>query len=191
VLAAVAADADAFEELFRRYRRVVVMYAARRCERPADVDDVVSETFIAALTAAGRYDPSKGEVRAWLLGIAHNQLGLLRRNAGRQRGLAAIADRDSRLSEDAFARLLEQISAAQEGTAMQRALGQLTDEQREALLLVSRDELGPKEAAVVVGVSAAAFRVRLFRARRTMQALMPAAETDAWRGLPLPKEAEK
>jgi RNA polymerase sigma factor (sigma-70 family) len=72
-----AEDPEAFAELFRRYRRVVVLYVARRCDRAADVDDVVDETFLGALEAAERYDPRKGEVRAWLLGIARNQLGLL------------------------------------------------------------------------------------------------------------------
>jgi RNA polymerase sigma factor (sigma-70 family) len=191
VLAAVAADPDAFEELFRRYRRIVLMYAARRCERPVDVDDVVTETFIAVLEAAERYDPSKGEVRAWLLGIAHNQLGLLRRDERRQRGLAVAVGHEAGLSDDAFSRLLDQISAVQEGEATQRALALLTEHQREALLLVSRDELSLKEAAAVVGVSAAAFRVRLFRARRTMQALMPPAGADVQRCPPRPKEAKK
>jgi RNA polymerase sigma factor (sigma-70 family) len=191
VVAAVAADPDAFEELFRRYRRVVLRYAAGRCDRPADVDDVVTETFLAALDAAGRYDPRKGEVRAWLLGIARNQLGMLRRDERRQRAIAAASSSYAALSEDAFGRLLEQISAAQEGRAMQTALALLTEEQREALLLVSRDELSPKEAAAVVGVSPAAFRVRLFRARRAMASLMPAAGADSWRSVLLPTEAEK
>lgn len=191
VVAAVATDPEAFEELFRRYRRIVLRYAASRCERPADVDDVATETFLAALDAAERYDPRKGEVRAWLLGIAHNQLGLLRRNETRQRGVAAAAGSDLALSEDAFGRLLEQIAAAQQGEAMQAALAKLTDDQREALLLVSRDKLSLTEAATVAGVSAATFRVRLFRARRTMAALMPAAGADASRSLPMPKEASK
>jgi RNA polymerase sigma-70 factor (ECF subfamily) len=167
------------------------MYAARRCERPADVDDVVAETFIAVLEAAERYDPSKGEVRVWLLGIAHNQLGLLRRNERRQRGLVVAAGREAGLSEDAFSCLLERISAVQEGEAMQRALAQLAGDQREALLLVSGDELSLKEAAAVVGITAAAFRVRLFRARRTMRSLLPPAGADVQRGAPRAREARK
>ena len=143
------------------------------------------------LEAAGRYDPSRGEVRAWLLGIAHNQLGLLRRNESRQRGLEVAARREVGLSEDGVSRLLEQISAVQEGITMQRAMGQLTDDQREALLLVSRDDLSLKEAAAVIGISATAFRVRLFRARRTMQALIPPPDTDIPCSMPRQKEAEK
>lgn len=188
VLAAIRSDADAFEELFRRYRRPVILYAARRCEQAADVDDVVMETFMAALDAVERYDPKKGEPRAWLLGIAHNRVELLRRRERHQRGLEASASRQAELSDDAFARILEEMAAAQEGVAIASALAQLTADQREALLLVSADDLSPREAAGVVGISGAAFRVRLFRARRAMQNLLPAMSQDFQPHLPRPTE---
>lgn len=190
MLAAIAEDRDAFEELFRRYRRIVLGYAARRCDRPADIDDVVAATFLAALECAEQYDAGRGEVRSWLLGIAHNQLGLLRRSQRRLHNAERVAVRELQLSEDAFNRLVEQLAAAQEGASLQRALQQLPDGQREALILVSGDELSLKEAAAVAGISAPAFRVRLFRARRTMQALLP-ADPERQRYSPLPKEADK
>ena len=191
VVGRLAKDPAALEELFRRYRRIVLLYAARRCRRPADVDDVVAATFLAALESCERYDPRRGEVRPWLLGIARNQLGLLRRGEQRQQGLAFAAGAAGELSEDAFARLLEQIAAAQESVAMQRALARLPEDQREALLLVSRDDLSQKEAAAVLGITATAFRVRLLRARRAMRSLLPPAEIEYQRPWPRPKEAEK
>jgi RNA polymerase sigma-70 factor, ECF subfamily len=191
VVARLADDPGALEELFRRHRRSVLMYAARRCERPADVDDVVAETFLAALEFADRYDPSKGEVRAWLLGIAHNQVGLIRRGERRQRGIELAAGRECELSEDAFGRLVEQMAAAQESAAIQRALERLTHDEREALLLVGRDDLSQKEAAAVLGISATAFRVRLLRARRAMRALLPPAVPEYSPAWALPKEVEK
>jgi RNA polymerase sigma-70 factor (ECF subfamily) len=191
VVAALADDPEAFAELFRRYRRVVVLYVARRCDRAADVDDVVAETFLGALAAAERYDPRKGEVRAWLLGIAGNQIGLMRRSQRRQQGIALAVRRETELSEEALARLLEQMAAAQEGPEMWRALKRLPDDQREALLLVSRDDLSPKEAAAMLGITATTFRVRLFRARHAMQALLPPTGTENQPNWVLPKEAEK
>jgi RNA polymerase sigma factor (sigma-70 family) len=190
LVAALADDPEAFAELFRRYRRVVVLYLARRCDRAADVDDVVAETFLGALEAAERYDPRKGDVRVWLLGIARNQLGLLWRSQRRDQGIALAARHDTELSEEAFARLLEQMAAAQEGPEMWGALWQLPADQREALLLVSQDELSSKEAAALLGITATTFRVRLFRARRAMQALLPPAGS-GHRPLPLPREVEK
>jgi RNA polymerase sigma-70 factor (ECF subfamily) len=190
VLAATAEDRDAFEELFRRYRRIVFRYAARRCDRPADVDDVVAATFLAALESSHQYDSSRGEVRPWLLGIAHNQLGLLRRSQRRLKNAERVTANEAQLSEDALGRLVEQLAAVEQVASLQRALQQLPERQREALILISGDELSLKEAAAVVGISASAFRVRLFRARRTMQALLP-ADTESQRYWPLPKEAEK
>jgi RNA polymerase sigma factor (sigma-70 family) len=191
LVAALADEPEAFAELFRRYRRVVVLYVARRCDRPADVDDVVAETFLGALEAAERYDPRKGEVRAWLLGIACNQLGLLWRSQRRDQGIALATRHDTELSEEALARLLEQMTAAQEGPEMWSALERLPADQREALLLVSQDELSSKEAAAMLGITATTFRVRLFRARRAMQELLPPAGGERTSHLTLPKEAEK
>jgi RNA polymerase sigma factor (sigma-70 family) len=168
----------------------VVLYAARRCDRAADVDDVVAETFLGALEAAERYDPTKGEVRAWLLGIACNQLGLLWRGQRRDQGIALAARRDAELSDEALSRLLEQMAAAQEGPEMWSAMERLPADQREALLLVSQDELSSKEAAAVLGITATTFRVRLFRARRAMQALLPPVGA-GHAPLAVPEEAEK
>lgn len=191
VVGHLAADPAALEELFRRHRRAVLAYAARRCRRPADVDDVVAATFLAALESAARYDPAKGEARAWLLGIAHNQLALLRRREGRQRSLEGAIGERAELSEDAFNRLVEQISAAQDNAGMQRALEQLPADQREALLLVAGDGLTPKEAAAALAISAAAFRVRLFRARRAMRALLPSPAETSPAHPPVAKEAKR
>lgn len=82
------------------------------------------------------------------------------------------------LSEDALSRLVEQIAAAQDDAVVERALAQLPPEQREALLLVGSDGLSPSEAARVLGISAAAFRVRLFRARRLIASLLPVSMAD-------------
>lgn len=191
VVAHLAQDPVALEELFRRHRRAVLGYAARRCQRPADVDDVVAATFLAALESAARYDAAKGEVRAWLLGIAHNQLALLRRREGRQRSVEGAIGGRAELSEDAFHRLVEQIAAAQDGAAMQRALEQLPADQREALLLVGGDGLTPKEAAAALAISATAFRVRLFRARRAMQALLPSLAETSSAHPSVPKEVQR
>jgi RNA polymerase sigma-70 factor (ECF subfamily) len=61
--------------------------------------------------------------------------------------------------------------------AMGRALRALAPIEREALLLVAWEELTPKQAAHALGVSGPAFRVRLLRARRRIQAFLKAEES--------------
>ena len=163
-------DPDALEELFLRYRRVVVAYGARRCGRPEDVADLLAATFLAALESAGRYDPHHGEVRPWLFGIARRQLGLLIRQDYRDRALRTRIASDWEHSPDDMARIEEQIDASRAAPEVERALAGLPEQQRETLWLVGYDGLTPGQAAAVVGVHPGAFRVRLSRARRALRA---------------------
>ena len=59
---------------------------------------------------------------------------------------------------------------------LERALAALSARDREALLLVAWDDLTPKAAAASLGISAAAFRVRLHRARRRLVDELEAGE---------------
>jgi hypothetical protein len=63
----------AFSVLFDRYARVVRRLVAGRAASD-DVDDLVSETFVAAFRARGNYDHRYEDARPWLLGIAANIL---------------------------------------------------------------------------------------------------------------------
>jgi RNA polymerase sigma-70 factor (ECF subfamily) len=56
------------------------------------------------------------------------------------------------------------------------ALEHLSEKDREAITLVVWDELSPNEAAVVVGQSPVAFRVRLHRAKRRLRRLLETHE---------------
>jgi RNA polymerase sigma-70 factor (ECF subfamily) len=57
---------------------------------------------------------------------------------------------------------------------MLRALADLTEPDREILTLVAWHGLSPKEAARVVGITVATYRVRLHRARRRLVAALGA-----------------
>jgi RNA polymerase sigma-70 factor (ECF subfamily) len=59
------------------------------------------------------------------------------------------------------------------------ALAALSKREREALLLIAWEDLEPTQAARVVGCSAAAFRVRLHRARRKVAAQLERTDTAA------------
>ncbi len=49
------------------------------------VGDIVQETFLAAARALDQFDPDRGTAWAWLAGIAHRQIALHWRRAGRER----------------------------------------------------------------------------------------------------------
>ena len=55
---------------------------------------------------------------------------------------------------------------------LERAMETLTEQEREALLLIAWDDLTPAVAARSLGISGPAFRVRLHRARQRLGALL-------------------
>lgn len=152
-----AAAAERFERLFRRHHPAVSSYARRRA--PSEVaDDVVASTF---LVAWRRLDQVPDEPLPWLLAVARNVIATQHRGA-RRRG--ALVSRLQRAGERP-----DPPPADERAGHVVAALARLPAGDREAITLIAWDGLQPAEAARVLGQSAAAFRVRLHRARRRLQ----------------------
>lgn len=149
-----------FELLFREHHAAVVAYVRRRAPDEA-VDDVVEETF---LVAWRRLDRVPAAELPWLLGVARNVLATQRRGAVRRQSLS----RRVAAAQPGVSGVVDGESAGLD-PRLARALAELPDKDREALTLIAWDGLEPQEAAVVVGASAGAFRVRLHRARRRLR----------------------
>jgi RNA polymerase sigma-70 factor (ECF subfamily) len=165
--AAVSADAARarFEGLFRDHHVAVVGYVRRRAPLEA-VDDIVGETF---LVAWRRLHCVPAEELPWLLAVARNVLATQRRGAGRRRALTL------RLGHAAVGRAESPVGDCVESaidSRLETALSRLAPKDREALTLIAWDGLKPHEAALVLGDSAGAFRVRLHRARQRLRALL-------------------
>src|ERR1700722_15236100 len=45
-------------------------FCARRAAEPQVVADLTADTFVAAITSFGSFDPRKGTARSWVFGIA-------------------------------------------------------------------------------------------------------------------------
>lgn len=72
-------DPERFSVIFDRYFAQIHRYISSRLgDGPAD--DVAAETFLAAFTQRDRYDANRPQARAWLFGIATNQLRQHRRS---------------------------------------------------------------------------------------------------------------
>jgi len=174
LLRRLSGDPAAFEIFYRRHVDRVIGFTARRVRDPADAADLVAATFVTVVTAARSYDPGRGEPGAWLLGITARLIANIRRRKARESAaLARIAGRRL-IDQSDIDRLEERIDAARTSQAVLAALDQLRPRAREALLLVSAGELQPAEAARVLGISPAAFRMRLSAARRALDKALAA-----------------
>lgn len=168
--AAATGDAQAFSTFFRRHVDAVTRYAVRRCATPEDVSDLVGECFLVALQAAGRYRPETDTALPWLFGIARRLVSKQRRRlASRSRLLAKTSNAFPNFTHSEEDAVAGAIDAARQGPALEDAIARLTKSERDVLELVAYDGLSPSEAAVTLGITANAARLRLSRARRTVR----------------------
>src|SRR5262249_10794634 len=88
IVAASLVDPERFSVLYDRYAAMLYRYAARRVG-PADAEDAVAATFLAAFSARRRYDLGRADARPGLFGILTKELARRhRREEARFRALA-------------------------------------------------------------------------------------------------------
>ncbi len=134
---------------------------ARALTRDADVaDDLVQDTLVRALRSQHLFNG--GELRSWLYTILTNLNRNRLRSLARRPPLATIGDNDA---PDAA-------GPEAGGRDIERALSELPEEQRTALLLVVLEGLSYREVAEVQGVPIGTVMSRVARARLQIRAYL-------------------
>lgn len=164
----VGADRRQFEALYAAHAPAVLAYALRRTDR-ATADDVLADVF---LVVWRRLHELPADPRSFLLGTARKTLANHRRSAARQQALGERLIHERPATDDG-----PHAAGTGDDPEILRALAQLSEPDREALLLVAWDGLAPREAAAVLGVAAPTFTMRLSRARRRLAALLDAPDS--------------
>lgn len=141
--------------------RLVYAYVAYRLGDGPDADDATSETIERALRYRDRFDPSKGEPIAWLIGIARNCIADL--VAAR-----APAIDEEAVSETAGSEDLEQ--AAVRRLTIRQAVARLDDRERELIALRYGADLTARQIAEVLGLRTNAVEVALHRTLERLRA---------------------
>ena len=157
-----------FAELFDEHAHPLHRYLARRVG--VDVaDDLVSETFLAAMRGQETYDPMKGSVVGWLYGIATN---LLRGHAKRETRLLRTAERygvDLGVAESLEHTVVSQIDARSHLRRIARQLAAMSQPDRDLVLLVSLAGLTVGQAAEALDLNPGTARSRLHRLRAKLK----------------------
>lgn len=150
-------DEGRLSALFDDHYRAVVAYLLRRSDADT-AQEVAADVF---LVAWRRLDDVPDEPLPWLLVVARHSLANHNRSR-RRRGLAEhrLTDRSLLRPEPASTE-----HVVTERLAVEQALDQLSEADRELLLLVVWDGLSPTEAATVLGCRPGSIRTRLHRAR--------------------------
>ncbi len=156
------------EELFRHYGRYVAAYAKRRVASDL-VDDVVSEVFFVAWR---RRSEVPADALPWLYGTARHVIGTRYRSADRWRNLVQrLANVPSELPA-------EPADVVAERSRFLSALGELSEDDRELLMLLAWEGLDTNEIASAARISPGSASVRIHRARRRLQAALEPDTTD-------------
>jgi RNA polymerase sigma-70 factor (ECF subfamily) len=145
-----------FSRLFEAHARDVHRFALFLSGDSALADDIVSETFIRLWHARSRVDLAT--VKGYLLTIARNLFLAERRHARRTAPLDEHATDDRPGPE-------RRAGSEQELRAVLAALQALPEVDRAAVLLRAEEGMSYEEVAAALGISPAAARVKVHRAR--------------------------
>lgn len=166
-------DGNAFRQVVERHLDPIVGFARRVLNDGAEADDVAQETFLRLWREAHRWQP-RARLAAWLYRVAYNLcIDRLRRRRG-------MVDIDQVPDPPSPAPSPEDgIAAAEQSMRIERAISELPERQRAAILLVHRQGLGNIAAAEILGVSVEALESLLARGRRQLKRVLGLADTPA------------
>jgi RNA polymerase sigma-70 factor (ECF subfamily) len=130
---------------------------------------LVQDTLVRAIVKEHLWQPGTN-LRAWLFTLMHNQHVNNVRRAARE-GLTVEIDAVS----SALVATTDPTSSRQL-RELDRALGQLSEEQRQTMLLVGLEGMSYQEAAAIFNVPVGTVRSRLSRGRDNLRRLMDLPE---------------
>jgi RNA polymerase sigma-70 factor (ECF subfamily) len=136
---------DAFAALYEDLVRPVAAYLRAKCV--VEVEDVTSEVFLAVFTGLARFSGDQKQFRSWVFTIAHRRLVDGWRRAGRSPDHTPYeAADDTRSTPSAETLALDAVGQER----VMAVLGELTDEQRDVLVLRVVADLTVEEVAAVL-----------------------------------------
>jgi RNA polymerase sigma-70 factor (ECF subfamily) len=164
-----AGDGDAFEALYDRRQAGVYRFALRMSGSAEIAEDVTHDVFIALMRDGGQFDPSRGNVAGYLLGIArHRVLRRLRRERSFISMTEDVEERGESLLDEqliADADPFVDLTRSETVELVRQAVLALPEHYREVVALCSLGEMSYEQAADVIGCPVGTIRSRLNRAR--------------------------
>ena len=159
-------DAAALLRSFDEHHGPLFRFAWRLTGSSADAEDIVQECFLGLLRPDCRFDASRTPLRTYLFGAVHHQAW----KRQRRHDLPLAASGPPTPETECF--------RAELSDAVSRAIADLPDGQREALLLAHYERLPLAEIAAILEIEIGAVKSRLQRARATLKETLSAYSPD-------------
>jgi RNA polymerase sigma factor (sigma-70 family) len=140
-------DETVLRELYDRYGGLVHRLGLSSLASHHEAEDVTQATFVAAWRGRESYDPRRGTLAGWLLGIARHQVADRLRVISREHGIAAaVRQTEAGYSDELVPeRVVDRLVVLDE-------LRQLTAEQRRVVELAFFDDLTHVQIAGMTGL---------------------------------------
>jgi len=177
----VTGDPAAWEEIVQRYHRRIYNICYRFAGSAEDAQDLTQEVFIRMYRTLDSFDVSKGAFTTWLTTMTRNLLVDHFRKTKQERMTDSL-DRTSSDREDAMPlgeRIPDEgpppdsgVQSRETREAVHMALGKLSPELREAVILRDLQDMDYREIATVLKVPEGTVKSRINRGRAELARLL-------------------
>lgn len=158
-------DSQALSILYERYKSRILNFCLRILGNRSDAEDVTGNVFLAFFS--GKYQPRlDARFSTWLFTVARNRCFDILRSRKGDISAEVIALADHRPVPSAG------LEHKERAMRIREAIGQLPDEQREAMILRSYHGFSYAQIADVLHCSVDKVKVLLFRAREQLRGEM-------------------
>jgi RNA polymerase sigma factor (sigma-70 family) len=154
-------DLDKMALLFHRHHRPLYGFLFQMTRQKEASEDMLQNVFYRMLRSRHTFTWD-GDFKTWMYFIARNVIKDHVKKSSRDPGFHDMNELAERIGADV--RTDEQIERKLEVKAVQRAMGSLSQDSREVLILSRFQELRHEEIARVLDISVGAVKVRIHRA---------------------------
>lgn len=181
-------DHEAFYQLVQPYERGIYLAARSILNNDADAEEVAQEAILKAFKAIGRF---RGEAKfsTWIIQITINESRMKLRKDRRHLYDSLDEPRKGDEEGDYIPRDFadwreipsEALDTARLREALKKALADLPPKYRQVLVLRDVEHLNIAETAKLIGITEAAVKTRLLRARLMMRDALAPGFDGAWK----------
>lgn len=166
-------DEDALAQAWKRFGGLVFNYCLRSLGDREAAADCTQETFVGAWRSRERYDPTKGSLAGWFIGIARYKVADAHRSAPRVPSpVAEATERPDATAGAADDRLADRLLVT-------HALSDLPERARQVIELAFYSDLSQTEIATTLGLPLGTVKSDMRRGLQRLRAHLEGGETGA------------
>lgn len=159
-------DWSNFDQLYAAYLPRIYGFVFNRVRHKQTAEDLTAQVFYKVVDHLGSFRADQGGFQAWVYRIARNQV------IDHYRVSKPTADLETAAEPQVGDDFVEQIDLGMNAAALKRQLKQLSEQQREVVMLRVWDDLSHAEIAAVLNISEANSKVIFSRAVARLRQLV-------------------